>query len=148
MTEKKFTKPQSRLTLKRNPQESNKVTGIFSNGIQSTRILISKEEEQEGVDNTSVGCLKDVSVEISPLRHPSPSTSSIYLASRYASSSDDYDKKIFNEPDDFELAQFHHARDLSREDDWFEDTVNYTQSQRPGGFIQRHSNYYRFNSQR
>ena len=120
MTEKKFTKPQSRMTLKRNTQDfkTTKTTGIFSNGIQSNRILIPKEVEV----CSGYGSPKDVVVEISPTRNPSPSTSSIYLASHCPSSSD-YENKVFNEPDDFELAQFHHERDMcDRDEDWFDNS--------------------------
>ena len=148
MTEKKFTKQQSRLTLKRTTQESTKATGIFSNGIESNRILIPREEVVgTRIDYSSP---KEVLLVISPIKNPSPSTSSIYLTPSQcaSSSSSNYEREMFHEPDDFELAQFHHERDLNCADDWFDDTINYTQSQRQSGFIQHHADYYRFNSQK
>lgn len=125
--EKKFTRPRpARLTLKRGTGN-----GIFSNGIQANPVL-----------ETYV-----------PIRNPSPSTSSIYLASlpiSVSDSSEDYEKYLFKTPEDLEMANYHHQCDLERcdHDDWFENTVNFTQSQRQGGFIQRHGDYYHFNSQR
>lgn len=140
------------MTIKRNTQDARAPnTGIFSNGIQSNRILIPKEEA-EVVEVEDCECPynnftnKDIIVEISP--NQSPSTSSIYLAP----DSSDYENEMFNEPDDFESAQFYHDRDFYTQtnSDWFDDTVNYTQSQRTrGGFIQRHADYYHnYNSQR
>ena len=80
------------------------------------------------------------------MKNPTPSTSSIYLASQCPSSSD-YERNMFQEPDDFESAHLYHEMDLNGTNNWFDDTVNYTQSQRQSGFVQRHADYYRFNSQ-
>ena len=155
LTEKKFTRQKSRLTIKRNTQDARAPnTGIFSNGIQANRILIPKEETAAEVEDKVEDCdyrynnftNKDVIIEISP--NQSPSTSSIYLHP----DSSDYENEMFNEPDDFESAQLYHDRDFHTQNnsDWFDDTVNYTQSQRTrGGFIQRHAEYYHnYNSQR
>lgn len=150
MTEKKFTRQKSRLTIKRNTQDARAPnTGIFSNGIQSNRILIPKEEAEDKVEdcdypyNNFTNKDNNVTNQV-----PILSTSSIYLHP----DSSDYDNEMFNEPDDFESAQFYHDRDFHTQNnsDWFDDTVNYTQSQRTrGGFIQRHADYYHnYNSQR
>lgn len=129
MTEKKVTR-QPRLTLKRGT-----TNGIFSNGIQANPVVESDPHHRINV----------------PIRNPSPSTSSIYLASIpvSVSNSSDYEKDLFRTPENLEMAKYHHQCDLERcDDDWFDNTANFTQSQRQGGFIQRHGGYYHFNSQR
>lgn len=139
MTEKKITRQSNRITLKRGPrQNETKIkTGIFCNGIQANREMPTYHQSEL------------------PVRNPSPSTSSIYLASLPVSISDasDYEKDLFRTPEDLNLAQFHHQCDLERceegfDDGWLENTVNFTQSQQQSGFIPRHQDYYHFNSQK
>ena len=150
MTEKKFTRQKSRLTIKRNTQDARAPnTGIFSNGIQSNRILIPKEEAEDKVEDCDYPYNNFTNKDNNVINQvPILSTSSIYLHP----DSSDYDNEIFNEPDDFESAQFYHDCDFHTQNnsDWFDDTVNYIQSQRTrGGFIQRHADYYHnYNSQR
>ena len=153
MTEKKTT-GKSRITLKRGPTVDSKTkNGIFCNGIEAIRVTVEKQpsalemSKYENMDRDYSIVYPDIPV---PLRNPSPSTSSIYLAvsdlDEYSSS--DYERDLFKTPDDFILAQYHHQCDLERcDDNWFDNTANFTQSQqqRSDGF---RDHYRRFNSQR
>lgn len=147
---KKVTKD-SRITLKRNTQEQRPKTGIFSNGIHSNNRVLIPEQPNAHITDERTFINNPVFDQLSI-----PSTSSIYLASHDSS---DYEGDLFNEPDDISLAQYHHQQDLfsnsdnyGGQEDWFDNTANFTQSQRsskhPTGFVPSHDDYYRFNSQR
>lgn len=163
MTERRVTK-ESRITLKRNTSEQKQKTGIFSNGIQANnRILIpSQQSPDEYYDNYQNNNFNNSNNNNNNSNNNSssnnnvfnqcPSTSSIYLASS------DYEDDLFNEPNDIEMAQYHHQRDLYNHHrdlynttDWFDNTANFTQSQSPKhvtGFVPRHRDHYKFHSQR
>lgn len=149
MTERKVKKG-SRITLKRNTQDQFKPSGIFSNGIQANnRVLIPEQSRSHESEDFTV--INNFVFN----KHSIPSTSSIYLHD-----SSDYEDDLFDEPDDIDLAQYHHQQDLfnnsdyynGKKEDWFDNTANFTQSQRSSkhvtGFVPSHRDYYRFNSQR
>lgn len=159
MIDKKVAR-QPRLTNKR-PTSFSKPIGIFSNGIQANPLpeneAINHRTAAEYNKNPPAANCDDRNFIIPnvPVRNPSPSTSSIYLASLPISVSDssDYEKDLFTTPEDLYLAQYHHRCDMEQcGNNWQDNTVNYTQSQQPPvGFKQRHSDYYynhRQNSQR
>lgn len=168
MSEKKVAH-QSRLTLKRNSKISK--GGIFSQGLQAnSRHFIESEQaesetlqdQKKKIDNNELDhCKNQYNFQYPNFNTQNynydqfdrcfhhPSTSSIYLADILTNSSDDYENDLFNEPPNFDHSNFQfQSQNQSVKwkcDDWFDNTANFTQSQRnPSGFI---PSYNKFNSQ-